>query len=242
LLSLTKPLTPRTLNLIRSSLSPTEDLPTPLEARAIYPRTRGDASVLIPFCNVDGVPGILLEVRGKTLRTHSGEVSFPGGKVDDVDPSLVHAALRETHEELGIHPSQVDVLGTIGPPEINLGGNLRVWPIVGFVHPGPARQTLDTEPLPSLDIRTLQKTLSPNEVDSVFHLPLAALVAPSRLHSHMFRGQRPYWAIDVTDFARPVNVRLKEGVVNITERDEVGGGRDGRLEVWGLTGWYLSLL
>ena len=78
--------------------------------------------------------------------------SFPGGRVDNVgiiqgvllhsnvdienhyfrsqsDASLLEAALRETHEEVGIHPDQIEVLGRFGPPELSLGG-MRVWPYV----------------------------------------------------------------------------------------------------------------
>lgn len=71
------------------------------------------------------------------------------------------------------------------------------------------------------------------------------------MRQYMFRGQRPYWAIDVSDLVEgdADQKGLSDGK-NISEPpgaiqellDEVGGGRGGRLEVWGLTGWYLSLL
>jgi hypothetical protein len=53
----------------------------------------------------------------------------------------------------------------------------------------------------------------------------------------MFRAASPYWAIDVSDL-----VQGFEGVNDPVEHPEVGGGKEGRLEVWGLTGWYMSLL
>jgi nudix motif 8 len=87
------------------------------------------------------------------------------------------------------------------------------------------------KPLPSLDMSTL--VLSPREVAHTFHLTLAEARAPKRISLHHFRGRRPYWAVDVTDFA-PLAAPAPY------VRDEAGGGRSGRLEVWGLTGWYLS--
>ena len=79
--------------------------------------TETHAAVLVPFCNLNGNPGILLEVRGK-LRAHSGEVrwtfscvscryspkvvSFLGGGVDPTDKSFLHATLRRAREEVGI--------------------------------------------------------------------------------------------------------------------------------------------
>ena len=104
-------------------------------------------------------------------------------------------------------------------------------------------------PLPSLPLASL--TLSPREVAHAFHLPLAALREVPRLRPHLFRGARPYYAISVADLvAGPGAVRSEgaEGAGDVRwasdpeGRDEVGGGQEGRLEVWGLTGWYLCAL
>ncbi|KIY52924.1 hypothetical protein FISHEDRAFT_28428, partial [Fistulina hepatica ATCC 64428] len=192
-----------------------------------------NAAVLVPLCNIRNQPGILLEVRGKTMRSHSGEVRqvFPGGRVDSIDASMQAAALRETHEELGIHPSHIEVLGSYGPVETSLNGTLRVWPFVGFVHAMSVqdnesiRYNTDT-PLPSLDLEVIQGQTSRKEVDSVFHMPLNILTQRRRIGQHRFREGRPYWTIDVSDLV-------------------VGGTGDtphSRLEIWGLTGWYLTLL
>lgn len=96
--------------------------------------------------------------------------------------------------------------------------------------------------------RLLQDVSQP-EVATVFHLPLAEMTAPSRLRTSPFRGERPYWAIEVEDLVQTVKGekadidRVASGLNTDSEqRDEVGPGKDGRLEVWGLTGWYLSLL
>ncbi|KAG0699758.1 NUDIX hydrolase domain-like protein [Suillus ampliporus] len=174
-----------------------------------------NAAVLVPLCNVDGVPGVLLELRGGKLRSHAGEVSFPGGRFDQEDASLLDTALRETQEEVGINAGQIDILGQFGPPERSLMG-LRVWPYV-------------TTPCPSISLSSL--TISQPEVATVFHLPLSAFASPARIRPDMFRATSPYWAIDVSDL-----------VSDPLRRPEVDGGKDGRLEVWGLTGWYMSLL
>ena len=104
-------------------------------------------------------------------------------------------------------------------------------------------------PFPSLPLASL--TPSPREVAHAFHLPLAALRDASRLRPHLFRGARPYYAISVADLVAGPGAVRSEGVEGAGDvrwandpegRDEVGGGQEGRLEVWGLTGWYLCAL
>ncbi|ESK97763.1 nudix hydrolase [Moniliophthora roreri MCA 2997] len=235
---LTKPFTRTTLRNIRKALE---------SDHGHHPtrKAAGNAAVLIPFCNVGGSPGILFEVRGKTLRSHSGEVSFPGGRVDPTDPNHLAAALRETHEELSILPQHVEVLGSLGPPEINLRGDMVVHPFVGFIH-SDISQSLslaEDEPLPSTQLPTATEISQP-EVDTVFHLPLKALTSPLRLRSSMFRGHRPYWAIGVSDLVPgdSENHVIGKSSVSTEDDSEVGPGKYGALEIWGLSGWYLSLL
>ncbi|KAF8967695.1 NUDIX hydrolase domain-like protein, partial [Flammula alnicola] len=242
LISLTKPFTPSTLQVLRNALRQNPGFSEDALNKQGAVKRR-NAAVLIPFCNVRGEPGILLEIRAKTLRSHSGEISFPGGRIDDTDESLIQGALRETQEELGIDQSQVEMLGEIGPPEMNLRGDMRVWPFVGFIHSEDEKRALaPDEPFPSLDIDALRKQASPSEVGTMIHLPLKAFASPTRIRSSMFRAQEPYWAVDVTDLVQSV---LPEEAVTDQKGetvDEVGPGVNGRIEVWGLTGWYLSLL
>ncbi|KAJ7460630.1 hypothetical protein FB451DRAFT_497205 [Mycena latifolia] len=207
---------------------------------------RKTAAILIPFCNVNEIPGILLQVRSRSMRFHPGEVSCPGGKVDELlDLSLIDTVLRETSEELEISKDRIELLGTISPPEKSLRGDT-VWPFVGFVHKSTDRSYVNgNEPLPSIDLSAIERAASKDEVAAIFHLPLAELANPSRLRQYLFRDQRPYWAVEVSDLVPAgQDGEFTSGSIEtlLVQEDEVGGGREGRLEVWGLTGWYLSLL
>ena len=92
------------------------------------------ASVLAPLFWRGGEPWALLTKRPMTLRTHPGQISFPGGGRDERDVTPLHTALRETHEELGISPDDVDVLGMLGAmPTITA---YYVTPFVGVVPTG----------------------------------------------------------------------------------------------------------
>lgn len=101
-------------------------------------------------------------------------------------------------------------------------------------------------PLPSLVLSNLK--LSPREVAHAFHFPLSAVLSTPRLHHYLFRGQRPYYAVDVSDIVssqKTGEIVHSDGQApwasDPEQRDEIGGGREGRLEVWGLTGWYLNV-
>jgi hypothetical protein len=76
-------------------------------------------------------------------------------------------------------------------------------------------------------------TLSQLEVAVAFHLPLAVAATPARLQVHHFRGGQPYWAVEVSD--------LIKGDPQIQSSHARGDGPKERVEVWGLTGWYLFL-
>jgi 8-oxo-dGTP pyrophosphatase MutT (NUDIX family) len=91
-----------------------------------------EAAVLIPLVrNSDDSLSILLTQRSKELKHHAGEISFPGGRAEQYDESLQATAIRETHEEVGITPSQIRIIGEL--PSQNTISQFRVTPFVGDV-------------------------------------------------------------------------------------------------------------
>jgi 8-oxo-dGTP pyrophosphatase MutT (NUDIX family) len=73
--------------------------------------------------------------RRDDLRRHPGEISFPGGRRDDTDRDLCETALRETHEEIGLPPEHVELLGALQPTP-TLVTNYSIYPFVGLIEPG----------------------------------------------------------------------------------------------------------
>jgi 8-oxo-dGTP pyrophosphatase MutT (NUDIX family) len=134
-----------------------------------------DAAVLVPIIR-GPEQAVLLTKRTAHLRAHAGQVSFPGGRIDATDASPEHAALREAQEEIGLDPSCVELLGRLGA--YVTGSGYRITPVLGFLPPDP----------------TL--SLSADEVEAVFRLPLAVVLdpgAPQRRRSH-YRGRwREFW-------------------------------------------------
>lgn len=98
------------------------------------------AAVLIPLVVRSAGLSVLLTRRSDNLKHHPGQISFPGGRVEAFDASPMAAALRETEEEVGLHPDQVELLGLL--PEYGNITGFRVTPVVGLVHP-PFELTLD---------------------------------------------------------------------------------------------------
>lgn len=93
------------------------------------------AAVLVLLYDNKGAPHVVFQKRADQVKDHKGQVSFPGGGVDPGDPDLVHTALRETHEEIGVHPSHVEVLGQLD--DIVTISNFRVTPYVGWLQQYP---------------------------------------------------------------------------------------------------------
>ena len=145
------------------------------------PELRADAStsaaVLIAVTD-RADPGVLLTVRLENLRTHAGQIAFPGGRLDP-DEDAVAAALREANEEIGLDPSLVDLVGRLDDYRTVTG--FVVTPVIGVVPPD----------LP----------LAPHEheVAGWFEAPLGYLLdsANHRLETAVFGGrERRYWQIE----------------------------------------------
>ena len=101
---------------------------------AIMPARRVPAALLVPLVErADGL-SVLLTQRADTLKSHAGQISFPGGRIEPEDADAWRAALRETQEEIGLAGSFVEFAGYL--PDHWVGTGFRVTPVVGFVNPG----------------------------------------------------------------------------------------------------------
>ena len=114
------------------------------------------AAVLFPLILDAPEPQVLLTVRHSALRSHPGQISFPGGRCDRGDPDVAATALRETWEEVGIERERIEVLGTL--PAYLTGTGYSVVPVIGTV---PANYPY---------------RLAADEVEEAFHVPLAYLL------------------------------------------------------------------
>ena len=103
-----------------------------------------DAAVLVPlYLDESDLVAVFTERRAD-LRRHAGEISFPGGRQDEPDEDLRHTALREAHEEIGLDPADVNVVGAL-PPVGTFVTGYRVFPFVGAIEPGHAWRPQETE-------------------------------------------------------------------------------------------------
>ena len=162
---------------LREALTKPSVLP-PLEGD--LPEERALASV--PAAVLVGItdrpdPGVILTVRREHMRTHAGQVAFPGGRIDPGEDS-VEAALREAWEELGLDPGAAEIVGTIDPYRTVTG--YVVTPVLAVVQP--------------------DQPLSPHEheVADWFEAPLAFVLDPTnqQYKSALFQGrERHYYEI-----------------------------------------------
>lgn len=133
------------------------------------------AAVLIPIQERNGGDYLVLTKRADHLNHHSGQIAFPGGRVDDTDADEMDAALRESHEEIGIDPRDVLILGKLD--QIDAAYGYRVTPFVGVI---PAHYEF---------------RLNPAETAEVCSVPIAALLEPTNFVVNDFlspRGQPSY--------------------------------------------------
>jgi 8-oxo-dGTP pyrophosphatase MutT (NUDIX family) len=126
------------------------------------------ASVLLPLVMRDELH-VLLTQRTTHLSTHGGQIAFPGGKADEADADAIATALRETHEEVGIETSHIEVIGTL--PTYLTGTQFIITPVVALLNP------------------SFELQLNTDEVAHVFEVPLAFLMNPINHQEHVFEWQ-----------------------------------------------------
>jgi 8-oxo-dGTP pyrophosphatase MutT (NUDIX family) len=126
------------------------------------------AAVLLPIV-LRPEPTVLFTLRTPHLSTHSGQIAFPGGKVDETDASAVEAALREAREEIGLEPHFAEVLGQL--PVYVTGSAFHITPVVALISPGFALRP------------------NPYEVADIFEVPLVYLMNPAHHRHHQMDWQ-----------------------------------------------------
>ena len=145
-------------------------------------------------------PGLILTIRRDDLRTHAGQVAFPGGRIDEGETPR-QAALREADEELGLDPAMVEIVGAADRYRTVTG--YEVMPVVGRIPPD------------------LEFTPNPAEVAGWFEVPLDFVLDPinQQRMSAEFRGRtRHYYQIDWQD--RRIWGATAAMLVNLTRRLE----------------------
>jgi len=142
------------------------DLGAPGERGALMP-----ASVLVPIVARSETLTVLFTRRTAHLRAHSGQISFPGGRVEPQDVGPIETALRETQEEIGLARERIELIGTL--PEYHTRTGYRITPVVGVVAPPFVLEA------------------DPQEVDAVFEVPLSFLLDPRnhQRHTRAFEGR-----------------------------------------------------
>lgn len=151
-------------------LNPDTVLP---EGRKLRP-----AGVLIPVLAQGEGARLFLTKRSSALKHHPGQIAFPGGKQEEGDEDITAAALREAHEEIGLRPENVEVLGLMPSHETVTG--FHVTPVIALV-----KEPFD--PLPEH-----------GEVEEVFDVPLEHVLTPSNfsVQSRRWRGtRRKYYTV-----------------------------------------------
>jgi 8-oxo-dGTP pyrophosphatase MutT (NUDIX family) len=135
------------------------------------------AAVVAPIVARPEGPTVLLTQRASHLRSHSGQIAFPGGKIDRGETPLA-AALREAREEIGLAPDAIEPIGWLDP--YLTGTGFRIMPLVAIIDP------------------SFSLTINPEEVEDVFETPLSFLMtsANHQRQSRQWQGRlRHFYAI-----------------------------------------------
>ena len=150
---------------LRSRLEPAERADLLCDALEGQRPDARKAAVLIGLFELEGEAALIFIRRASTLRSHSGEIAFPGGSIDATDASPVRAALREAQEEIGLFPARAEVLGILSPV-FTVVSNFLITPVVAFLPQGPGELRLQA-----------------SEVAELLLLPLRGLADPAIAHT-----------------------------------------------------------
>ena len=125
-----------------------------------------EAAVLVPIIEKDNNPSVVLTKRSNQLRKHSGQIAFPGGKVDEEDENVYSTALRETEEEIGIHQESILVHGLLDDFATPYFSS--VTPVLGT-------------------IKNREYIISESEIEEIIEVPLNELMDPKIYHSELWQ-------------------------------------------------------
>jgi len=128
-----------------------------------------ESAVLVPVTGWPSQPSITFTERRDDLRKHAGEISFPGGVREPGDRDLTHTALRESHEEIGLDPDRIELIGAL-PPVGTFVTSFRIQPFVGLIGEG--------DPL----------IANPDEVAAILNFGVGDLVAAYGMRRLVRRG------------------------------------------------------
>lgn len=177
-----------------------------LTPREISQPSLAQAAVLLAITD-EASPQVVLTRRAKHMKTHQGDIAFPGGKVDKEDPNIEHTALREAQEEVGIEPSSVHLIGSLDQVVSKFG--VLITPVLGVI---PADTPL---------------SVNEDELDAVFLTPLSLFEAPPsgfferdqiKIPSYDF-GEYHIWGLTAMMMAEAMNhfyrtdIHIKFGAV-----------------------------
>ncbi|PCI05767.1 MAG: CoA pyrophosphatase [Hyphomicrobiales bacterium] len=141
----------------------------------VMSRAVKEAAILMPLVEREGEMSLLLTKRADKLSSHSGQIAFPGGKIDADDAGPEAAALREAHEEVGLATDQVEILGRL--PDYYTGSGYKIAPIIGIMNADAVVEA------------------NPDEVDYIFEVPLSFLMNPDNhiRGSRIFEGRERHF-------------------------------------------------
>ena len=181
-----------------------------------WPHAKLKASVLVPLVTVNDQPSILFITRPQHL-VYPGQVSFPGGKFDqDLDKTVEDTAIRETFEETGISPNQLDLWGTLPQTSLDKTGHMLIHTCVGKV------SNVDDDEQFRIDDKFLSK-VNRDEVDKIFPVSLEHLTDPKNFRLKTYERSKPpkeTWTL-------PIYTITVDGVEE---------------EIWGLTAFQLNMV